>query len=72
MGRLKEVPLGGTKHTLGHLKHVRNRAAQLGARTSKEIPFGGTEPTLGFLLDVLKQTGLCLLGVIPKQWKIIN
>ena len=23
------------------MKHVRNRAAQLGARSSKEIPFGG-------------------------------
>ena len=66
MGRLKEVPFGGTKLSLlGHLKHVRNRAAQLGARSSKEIPFGGKnlgEKSLGqngkiqrkFLLVALK------------------
>ena len=87
------MALSSEHSLLGHLKHVRNRAAQLGARSSKEIsfggknlgekslgqledskeiPFGGTETTLGFLLDVLKQAGLCLLCVIPKNQLIIN
>ena len=38
---------------------------------SKEVSLGGTEPTLGLLLDVLKQAGLRLLPLVPKQKKII-
>ena len=55
-------------------KHVRNTEFEARPRTSKdskEIPLGGTEPTLGLLLDVLKQAGLRLLPLVPKQKKII-